>query len=180
MPADLESSIVGAWRTNNAVNIQLIERIPPRLWAAAIPGLPRRTVRAIAAHLHNSRRSWIRTLGSEHGVGAPERVDPFTVSRRTLVAALRRSGRGLEEILRLGLDAGGAVPDSRGYVWRNLPLDVGHVLAYFVGHEAHHRGQIVMAARQLGQRLPRTVTGDLWQWTRLADGTRRRRSSASR
>jgi uncharacterized damage-inducible protein DinB len=49
-------------------------------------------------------------------------------------------------------------------VWRNLSLDVGHVLTYFVAHEAHHRGQIVMVARQAGQRLPAEVTGGLWQW----------------
>jgi uncharacterized damage-inducible protein DinB len=51
---------------------------------------------------------------------------------------------------------------SKGYVWRNLPLDVGHVLTYFVAHEAHHRGQIVMIARQLNQRLPPEVTNGLW------------------
>jgi uncharacterized damage-inducible protein DinB len=44
------------------------------------------------------------------------------------------------------------------------------VLTYFVAHEAHHRGQIVMAARQLGYRLPPEVTAGLWQWrTRQRD-----------
>jgi uncharacterized damage-inducible protein DinB len=42
------------------------------------------------------------------------------------------------------------------------------VLAYFVAHEAHHRGQIVLVARALGQRLPVAVTGGLWQWTKRA------------
>ena len=60
------------------------------------------------------------------------------------------------------------MPPSKAYVWRNLPLDVGHVLTYFVAHEAHHRGQIIMAARQLGQRLPPDVVGGVWQWTRLS------------
>jgi uncharacterized damage-inducible protein DinB len=46
-----------------------------------------------------------------------------------------------------------------------LPLDVGHVLTYFVAHEAHHRGQVVLLARQLGHRLPSSVTNGLWQWT---------------
>ena len=54
------------------------------------------------------------------------------------------------------------------YTWRNLPLDVGHVLAYFVAHEAHHRGQIVLVARALGHRLPPAVTAGLWQWTKRA------------
>jgi uncharacterized damage-inducible protein DinB len=38
------------------------------------------------------------------------------------------------------------------------------VLTYFVAHEAHHRGQIVMVARQTGHRLPVTTTSALWQW----------------
>jgi uncharacterized damage-inducible protein DinB len=41
---------------------------------------------------------------------------------------------------------------------------VHHVLTYFVAHEAHHRGQIVMVARQTGHRLPRAVIDGLWQW----------------
>jgi uncharacterized damage-inducible protein DinB len=165
---DLGPFILQAWRTNNAVNVHLVEGIPSALWAAAIPGVPQRTVRMMAAHLHNSRCSWIKTLGAEHGVPVPPRVDRRTVSRRGLSSALKRSSRGIEGLLQLGLANDGIVPPSQRYVWRNLPLDVGHVLAYFVAHEGHHRGQVVMAARQLGLRLTREVTDGLWQWTRLA------------
>ena len=58
------------------------------------------------------------------------------------------------------------IPPSASYIWRNLPLDVGHVIAYFVAHEGQHRGQIVMLARQLGCRLPAEVTAGLWQWSK--------------
>jgi uncharacterized damage-inducible protein DinB len=63
-------------------------------------------------------------------------------------------------------DRGGRIPTSSAYTWRNLPLDVGHVLTYFVAHEGHHRGQIVMLARQLGYRLPVEITGGLWHFSK--------------
>jgi uncharacterized damage-inducible protein DinB len=111
---------------------------------------------------------WVKTLGREHGITAPTRVDHRRVARRQLVAALKRSSNGIEALLKLGLASGGQVPPSRGYVWRNLSLDVGHVLTYFVAHEAHHRGQIIMVARQTGHRLPRATTDGLWQWKTTA------------
>jgi uncharacterized damage-inducible protein DinB len=163
-----------AWSTNSRITEYLVEHIPAPLWRATIPGIPTRTVRSIAAHLNNARCSWVKTLGAEHGIALPTRVDQRTVTPRQLASALKRSGRGIAALLRLGNRRGGQVPLSRAYVWRNLPLDVDHVLTYFVAHEAHHRGQIVMAARQLGYRLPQSVTAGLWQWH-----TRRREAGAS-
>ncbi len=161
---DLRETVLTAWRTNNRVTARLIERIPAPLWSAVIPGVPTRTIRAIAAHLHNARCRWVKTLGQEHGIVAPRRVDQHKVTPRQLVAALAQSSRGIAAVLELGIRKGGRVPASKGYVWRNLALDVGHVLTYFVAHEAHHRGQILMAARQLKARLPTTVMAGLWQW----------------
>lgn len=162
---DLRASLLAAWRTNSRVTAYLVEHLPPDLWKASVPGAPHRTIRMLAAHLHNARSRWLRTLGLEHGLTVPALVDLRKVTRRELLTALRRSSRGIEELLELGIAAGGAVPPTRLYAWRNLPLDVGHVLTYFVAHEGHHRGQIVMAARQLGLRLPAEVTNGLWQWT---------------
>ena len=162
--ANLTASILSAWRINNRVTIDLIECLPRELWDLPIPNMPRRTVRMIAAHLHNARCSWLKTLGSEHGIAPPAAVERNSVTQRQLVAALKRSSAGMEKLLKLGLDRGGQVPPSKRYVWRNLSLDVAHVLTYFVGHEAHHRGQIVMIARQTGHKLPAQVLGGLWWW----------------
>ncbi len=173
--SDLQETILAAWRTNNRITTSLIQHVPDHLWEASVPGIGRRTVRTIAAHLHNARSRWIKTLGAEHGIARPPLVDLWAVSRRDLVSALKRSGSGIESLLALGLANGGRVPPSKGYVWQNLPLDVGHVLTYFVAHEAHHRGQIVMIARQLGQRLPQPVTNGLWWWKPAPSRSRRSR-----
>ncbi|MFI5210673.1 MAG: DinB family protein [Gemmatimonadales bacterium] len=165
---DVHETILDAWRTSNRVTIYLVEQLPPGLWAAAVPGAPRRTIRMIAGHIHNARCRWIKALGEPHGLAVPPQVDRHRVGARRLLPALRRSGVGIARLLQLGLEHGGTIPATRSYTWRNLPLDVGHVLSYFVAHEAHHRGQIVLVARELGYRLPPAVTGGLWQWTRRA------------
>ena len=166
--ADLTETILAAWRTNHRVTAFLVRNLPAAVWDAPFPGAPHKSVRMLAGHLHNARCMWLNTLGRPQGIPVPPAVDRRKVSRLELVAALGRSSLGIEALLRLGCRNGGNVPPTRAYAWRNLPLDVGHVLTYFVAHEGHHRGQIVLVARQIGSRLPAAVTAGLWQWTKRA------------
>ena len=174
-PSQLEDSILKAWFTNNRTMTFLVERLPSAVWKSEIPGTPRKTIQMLAAHVHNARCAWIKTLGAPHGVAVPEKVDRRTVKRSELVRALDRSSRGIAGLLTLAIEHDGQIPPTPAYVWRNLPLDVGHVLSYFVAHEAHHRGQILLVARQLGLRLPNDVVGGLWAWNKrtLESHTRR-------
>ena len=154
-------ALIAAWRTSHRVTVYLIENLPPDLWSMALPGIPRRTVRTIAAHIHNARCMWIKMLGARHGVEIPRPVNPRTVQPPALCRALGRSSKGIIDLIRLGVARGGAVPPA---AWQNFPTDVVHFLSYFVAHEAHHRGQLCILARQLGHRLPKEVTAGLWQW----------------
>jgi uncharacterized damage-inducible protein DinB len=169
---DQSEMLLAAWRTNNRVTVFLVEHLPTELWEATVPGAPRRTVRMIAGHIHNARCMWIKTLGKEFGIAVPRGVNRHKVEPKELIPAFERSSRGIISLLTLGCDRGGVIPTASSYTWRNLPLDIGHVLTYFVAHEGHHRGQIVMLARQLGCRLPVEVTGGLWQWSKRAKEAR--------
>jgi uncharacterized damage-inducible protein DinB len=104
---------------------------------------------------------WIKMIGAKHGVEVPRTVDGNAVKRPELLRALGRSSKGMIELIQLGEARGGAIPPA---TWQNFPTDLTHFLCYFVAHEAHHRGQLVMLARQLGYRLPLDVTAGLWQW----------------
>ena len=95
------------------------------------------------------------------GVVVPKTVDIRTVRPAELSRALERSSRGIVALIELALACGGSIPSA---AWQNFPTDVVHFLNYFVAHEAHHRGQLCMLARQLGHRLPAEVTAGLWQW----------------
>ncbi len=104
-------------------------------------------------------------IGGSHGIAVPKVVDARTVQPSELKRALGRSSQSMIALIRLGLSRGGAVPPA---AWQNFPTDLIHFLNYFVAHEAHHRGQLCMIARQVGHRLPAEVTGGLWQWKKRA------------
>ncbi|MCM3875104.1 MAG: hypothetical protein NEA02_01650 [Thermoanaerobaculia bacterium] len=65
MPAvrDLAETILAAWRTNHQVTVFLVSHVPTAIWAAPVPGAPRKTIRMLAGHLHNARCMWLKTLG---------------------------------------------------------------------------------------------------------------------
>lgn len=167
MSSDREDgeALIAAWRTNHRVTTYLIENLPSELWSKTVPGSPQRTVGMLAAHIHNARCMWIKSIGARHGVKVPESVDIRSVRPPQLLRALGRSSEGMIELIRLGVARGGAIPPA---AWQNFPTDLTHFLSYFVAHEAHHRGQLCMLARQLGHRLPKDVTAGLWQWKKRA------------
>jgi hypothetical protein len=149
--AEAGQLVLAPWRTNCRVTRLLVGAIPPSLWEQRVPGMPRKTIRMLAAHLHNARSRWLKVLGMPLGIVRPPLVNLRRVTRAELLVALKESDQAIEALLSCGIANGGEVPATAAYTWRNLPLDVGHVLS-------------VMAARLLGARLPPKVVNGLWQW----------------
>jgi len=163
--SDFGTRAIAAWRTNSRATSYLVENLPPEIWSSPVPGVPRLTVGMIAAHLHNSRCRWIKSLGAAHGIRPPRLVDLRRVRPAQLAKALATSSEGMVRLIELGVAHGGRVPRA---TWQNFPTDLEHFLSYFAAHEGHHRGQLCLVARQLGHRLPGAVANGVWQWTRFA------------
>ncbi len=165
-----EESLRDAWRINNRVSTFLVEGIPSALWGALLPGRSRKTVGSIAAHLHNCRVLWMRSLASSTGIAIPAQVGA-TSAKAEVVRALERSGAQIGLMLEAGIRNGGQFPGvASAFFYGAMPRDVILFVGYALSHEGHHRGQILIAARALGQRLPREVVDGLWQWsTRLKE-----------
>ena len=41
------------------------------------------------------------------------------------------------------------------------------MFSYMFAHKAHHRGQAIMLAHQLGYKLPDKAAYGIWQWEKL-------------
>ena len=157
---DLIEASLNTWKTTHQVSRYLIRNIPPDLWNKRIPGYPRKTIGMLAIHLHNARCMWIKSIAKEKLT----RIDPRQGTRKELIVALNQSHKAMLKLLGDCIAHGGQLISKPP--WLNFPNDVMHLLTYFVAHEGHHRGQIIMAARQLDRPFTTDVIAGLWQWTK--------------
>ena len=167
--AELRDAVLETYAVNDAMNQLLLSHLDPRAWRAQLRGETRnsgRTIAAIFAHLHNNRLTWLRQ--SAPHLKCPARLDP---NRCTMKQAANAHHKSAEQCLKMMTDALSFAPDrqvkkfSRGWL-RPWPAG-GTMFAYMFSHEAHHRGQIIMLAHQLGYRLPETAWSGIWHWDRL-------------
>jgi uncharacterized damage-inducible protein DinB len=168
-PADLRTVLLETYAANDAMNQLLLTHLDPRAWRAAPPGKPGagRTIAAIFAHLHNNRLVWLKNSAPHLKCPAP--LDPYRCTIRQASAAHKKSAA---QCLAMLSEALSKDPDrrvkkfSRGSWAPEWPAG-GSMFAYMFSHEAHHRGQIMMLAHQLGYRLLHPAPYSIWTWEKM-------------
>lgn len=151
-PFVLADALLAAFDTNDRINLYLLENLPEAAWRAEPPNGKGREVAAIVAHMHNVRVMWLKAVKGK----LPPQLDRHTVTSAQAGKALDQSRAALREVLQSSLSGDGRIKGFRP--------DVAGFFGYLIAHDAHHRGQIAMLARQVGHPLPQKATFGMWEW----------------
>jgi uncharacterized damage-inducible protein DinB len=147
----LPGALLNAFEINSRINSYMIENLPSEAWSSKPAS--GRTIAAIAAHMHNVRVMWLKAAKAEE---IPEQLNRATVTPMEAVSALKTSTAALQKLIGDALKTDGRIKGFRP--------DVAAFVGYLVAHDAHHRGQIAMLARQLGHPLPQKAIFGMWEW----------------
>jgi uncharacterized damage-inducible protein DinB len=166
----IRDELLETYAINDAMNQLLLAHLDPGAWRAPAPGVKGRggrTIAAIFAHLHNCRLRWLKA--SAPHLKCPEPLDPHRCTMKQAAAAHKKSAA---QCLRLLTEAFSEQPKKRVTKffrdsWMPIWKPGGAMFCYMFSHEAHHRGQILMLAHQLGCQLPAQASGGIWWWDKL-------------
>ena len=151
---DIPRELLEEFAHNGLVNEYLVNVLPDAIWHAAPPAGRGRTIAAIVAHMQGVRRTFARMGGAEPG---PPSLDRQSVTRAQAQRALRHSTDDLTRLF------GDALRSRRARV-KGMPRRTIDMLTYLIQHDAHHRGQICMLARDLGHTFEGGDATRMWGW----------------
>jgi uncharacterized damage-inducible protein DinB len=147
-------SLVEAWRVNHRVTMKMIDGLSPAAMKATLSTRGGRDVARQLAHIH-----WVRTAYLKKA-DMPEGITEFAKGESPpaaqLKVALEESADAVERFIRRAWANGGEVPGFK--------RDIVTLLAYLIAHEGHHRGSILLTAKQTGHPLDEKVRWALWAW----------------
>ncbi|HEV2388363.1 MAG TPA: DinB family protein [Candidatus Acidoferrales bacterium] len=156
-PLEIDHELLEAFRQSGLVNEYLVNVLPAALWRMPPPNGRGRSIAAIVAHMQGVRRTFARLGGARPG---PRPLDRLRSTPAQAGRALRESTEDLAHRFDVAFTA--HQPRVKG-----MPRRAVNMLAYLMQHDAHHRGQICLLARDLGHVFRSEDTMRIWGWKAL-------------
>lgn len=151
--------LLEAWRTNNRINLLLIEKITDEGMDCTLSTRGGRGVSGEFAHMHNLRVAQVEKRAKDLATKLTKFPTKTVPSKKELTKALTASGKAVEGLLQ-GVYEG--EKKRRGF-----KKGIFTTLSYFIAHESHHRGRILLTLKVSGHTLDKDTQCGIWAWDQL-------------
>lgn len=147
-------ALLETWEISHRMNEFLLTGIKEEYFTDT-PVSKGRPVGAQFAHMHNVRLMWIKVAAPDLLPGLEKIEKEERITKKILLDAFEKSTPAITQLLKTGLETGrikGFKPHPEAF------------LGYLVAHEAHHRGQIILALKENGHLPDKKILYGMWEW----------------
>jgi uncharacterized damage-inducible protein DinB len=155
-PGVSSDHLLEAWMTNHRINVMVLKALSPDALRSTLSTRGGRDVARQFAHLHNVRIWHLEKRARELAEGLTAFESKDSPSKRELLKSLEASTEAIGTFLTDVLEG---KPKRRGF-----RKGIFTTLAYFIAHESHHRGSILLTLKQCGHLPDKNVTMGIWGW----------------
>ena len=155
----LKDQLLETWHINNRVHLMLLDAISDEGMASTLSKRGGRTVALQLAHVHNVRLQWLEVSAKDLLKGQTSIDTDGKVAKALLKKRLAESANAIATLIERGVETGGVV--------KGFKRGVVTMVGYFIAHESHHRGSILLTLKQSGHKIPTAVQYGIWEWGKL-------------
>jgi uncharacterized damage-inducible protein DinB len=152
----MKEQLIEAWRTNNRMNLLLIDSVDDSGLQKTLSTHGGRTIYLQLIHVHNVRLGWMEVSAKDIFKKYTKLDKAAAFNRKGLRKAFEESGKAIEEFIDKSWENGGNVKSFKKGL---IPM-----IAYFIAHEAHHRGSAMLTLKQCGVKVTDALKWGLWEW----------------
>jgi uncharacterized damage-inducible protein DinB len=155
----MEDELREAWQTNHRINLFLIDQISEEGMRSTLSKRGGRDVARQFAHLHNVRIYHMERRTKNLAEGLAKFESKHSPTKAELKKAFKASTAAVERFL---VDVLNGVPKRRGF-----KKGIFTTLSYFIAHESHHRGSILLTLKECGHKLDNAASYGIWSWDQM-------------
>jgi len=147
--------LLQTWATHNRIVLYVLEAIAPEA-LGGVGASKGRNVGQQFAHVHNARLMWLDASANDLMAGLSKIEKEQAGDRDLLRSSLVASGEAIGVLLRRAEESGGRI--------KNFTRSPTTFMAYLVGHDFYHLGEVGIILTQAGHPLERKVAYGMWEW----------------
>lgn len=155
----MKDQVLEAWFVNNRINLMLIDKISNDGMNCTLSKHGGRTVALQFVHLHNVRCRWLEVIARDllKNIEMIDKEKP--VVKKDLKKSFEQSADAIAEAIKRSLQNDGRV---KGY-----KRSVFTMMGYFISHDSHHRGSILLTLKQCGHKIDQQTQYSIWEWDKI-------------
>jgi uncharacterized damage-inducible protein DinB len=145
-------AVLRSFAIHNRIHLYLLDALAPEVWDAPPPGGKGRSLATLVSHMLGVRLMWMKAAGIKALPAPLEKTATVAEAKKALAESDAALRGWLGPILNGNAKISGFKPDAWAFV------------SYLIAHESHHRGQMLLLARQLGHPVDKSTSFGLWEW----------------